>query len=52
VSLLGKRVPAWQPALVGFAAGVMMVASVIGLLQPALAAGALVMWGLGAALSV
>ena len=39
VALLGDRVRAWRPALVGFAAGVMTVAAIVGLLQPALAEG-------------
>lgn len=36
VFYLGSRVSRWQPVLWGFAAGVMIVASVVGLLLPAL----------------
>jgi ZIP family zinc transporter len=36
VFLLGGRVAAWRPAMWGLAAGVMAVASIVGLLQPAL----------------
>ncbi len=41
VFFIGRRAAAWQPALWGLAAGVMTVASIVGLLKPALDEGSL-----------
>jgi ZIP family zinc transporter len=41
VFFLGRRAATWQPALWGLAAGVMTVASIVGLLKPALDEGSL-----------
>jgi ZIP family zinc transporter len=41
VFFMGRRAAVWQPALWGLAAGVMAVASIVGLLQPALDEGSL-----------
>lgn len=47
VFLLGNRINAWRPLLWGLAAGLMVVASVEGLLQPALRSGAVAQTALG-----
>jgi ZIP family zinc transporter len=52
VFLLGDRVVAWRPAMWGLAAGLMAVASVIGLLEPALDDGSLVQVAAGLAAGV
>jgi ZIP family zinc transporter len=52
VFFLGGRASAWEPALWGLAAGVMTVASVVGLLKPALDEGSTAAVGFGLAAGI